>query len=311
MNISPVFELLRNAGSIVINKALMHRLGVNEAIIYYEIVSRYSYFAKEDMLTEDGYFYNTVDDLQLATAIGEKAQNSAIKKLMTLGLIDKKLKGTPARRHFKIIDNMNLILSLIEEGKTVVKELDQKQKERMKQKIQYSKFSSTEKAEVENDMNNISNSSNSNKTELSKINTSTNEKEVVENITVPPQGSAEFHQEVVFSSDDMKEQLTTDGWRNNTNTIILNNNTKKNKEEDNSVLSAWNNTTTILKEQMTEVSFKTWIVPLVALKTENDTLILKAPNEFIKNIILTKFKDSVRKCINLANDSIVDFDIEI
>ena len=79
------------------------------------------------MLTED-YFYNTVDDLHLASAIGEKAQNKAIKNLMTLGLIDKKLKGTPAHRHFKIIDNMNLILSYIEEGKTIIKELDQKQK---------------------------------------------------------------------------------------------------------------------------------------------------------------------------------------
>ena len=53
MNINPVFELLRNNGSIVINKALMHRLGVNETILYSEIISRYSYFYKEDKLNED------------------------------------------------------------------------------------------------------------------------------------------------------------------------------------------------------------------------------------------------------------------
>ncbi|MBW9157812.1 hypothetical protein G9F71_013635 [Clostridium sp. FP2] len=271
MNINPVFELLRNDGSIIINKALIHRLGLHEAIIYTELVSRYAYFSKESMLTEDGYFYNTVDDLQLATGLGEKAQNTAIKNLMTLGIIDKKLKGTPARRHFKISDDMNLILSLIEEGKTIIKELDQKQKERMKQKIQYSKFSSSEKTEVEYTRDNISNSSSSDKTEL----------------------------------------IPTTGRINNTNTIILNNNTKKNREEDSSVLSTWDNTITILKGEMTEVSFNTWIISLSALRIEDSVLILKAQNEFTKSVVLTKFKDLINTSIKLANNSVIGFNIEI
>jgi hypothetical protein len=59
----------------------------------------------------------------------------------------------------------------------------------MKQKIQYLKFSSTKMTEVEERVDNISNSSSINKMELVKINTSTNEKEVVENISVPPRRS--------------------------------------------------------------------------------------------------------------------------
>ncbi|GCD11394.1 DnaA N-terminal domain-containing protein [Clostridium tagluense] len=308
MNINPVFELLRNDGSIIINKALMHRLGVNEAILYSEIVSRYSYFAKGNMLTED-YFYNTVDDLHLATALGEKAQNKAIKNLITLGLIDKKLKGTPARRHFKITDNMNLILSYIEEGKTIIKELDQKQKVRMQEKIQYSKFSSSEKAELEDNDNSTSNSSSSQKTELSKINSSSIKTEVVEKTPVPPIGSVQFLPKEVSSSSNKTEVVPAIGRINNTNNNTKNN-TKNNREED-CLLSIWNNITIILKKEMTEVSFKTWIMCLSPSRIENDILILRATNDFTKSIVESKYRDILIKAIStFKNSSITNFIVE-
>lgn len=321
ININPVFELLRNDGSIVVNKALMHRIGVNETIIYAELVSRYAYFSKEDMLTHDLYFYNTVDDLQLATALGEKAQNSAIKNLISVGLIDKKLKGTPARRHFKVIDNMQLILTLIEEGKTVIQELDKKQKQRMKQKIQYSKLSSSQKTEVENTRNDISNSSSDNMKELSKINTSDNTQEVVENVSVLSKSSVKFLQEEGYSSVQMKEQLPAQSRINNTNIIIQNNNTKNNREgieatpisiPDNTYQEIlWSNFTRVIKQQLSEVSYNTWIKSLVLVEIKHNELILKAPNDFTKGIFESRYKAMSLKAITVNNPEINDIKVII
>ncbi len=115
-DIKPIKELLRADGSIIINKKLIHVIGINAAIIYSELVSRYIYFYERDTLTAGGYFYNTVDDLRLATGLGKDAQNTAICKLIELGLIKKKLGGIPQKRHFKIINNHDLLNKILYQG---------------------------------------------------------------------------------------------------------------------------------------------------------------------------------------------------
>lgn len=95
-----MFRLLQADGNISINKNLIHALGLNEAIIYCELLSRHSYFEDRDQLQEDGGFFNTIYDLQLGTGVGEKAQRTAIKNLENLGLLKCKVKGVPAKRFF-------------------------------------------------------------------------------------------------------------------------------------------------------------------------------------------------------------------
>jgi len=115
--VNPIYDLLRADGSIVVNKNLIFAIGLHESIIYAELVSRFSYFSDRDRLESDGYFYNTISDLQSGTGLGEKAQRSAIKNLETLGLIDSDRRGMPPKRYFSILDNESLLKDLLAKGK--------------------------------------------------------------------------------------------------------------------------------------------------------------------------------------------------
>jgi hypothetical protein len=117
MNYNPIYDLLRADGSIVVNKNLIFALGLHESIIYAELVSRFIYFADRDNLTEDGYFFNTIDDLYSGTGIGEKPQRTAIKNLQKLGLIHMNTRGIPPKRYFEIIDNPQLLSNLLQYGR--------------------------------------------------------------------------------------------------------------------------------------------------------------------------------------------------
>lgn len=117
--IDGLFELLRSDGSIVINKKLMNKIGLHESILYSELISRYLYFKNKNKLTVDGFFFNTVEDLKEGTTLSKSQQLKAIKSLQNLSLIECKLKGVPAVRHFKPNLDIKIILSLL--GKTEVK----------------------------------------------------------------------------------------------------------------------------------------------------------------------------------------------
>lgn len=114
---NPLYDLLRADGSIVMNKSLIFSIGHHESIIYAELVSRFNYFSDKNRLTEDGYFFNTINDLHAGTGLSEKPQRTAIKNLKKLGLIDVSLRGIPPRRYFTIVDNFDLIRDLLELGK--------------------------------------------------------------------------------------------------------------------------------------------------------------------------------------------------
>ncbi|KAA8673382.1 hypothetical protein [Clostridium sp. HV4-5-A1G] len=127
--LSPIYSLIRSNGSIVINKNLCHAIGLNETIIYSELLSRYNYFNERNKLDEDGFFFSTVNDLQRATCIGEKPQKKAINNLNKFGLIEYKIKGMPPKRYFKIENNIDHIAHLLEIGEFKINELKEKQAE--------------------------------------------------------------------------------------------------------------------------------------------------------------------------------------
>lgn len=118
-----ILELLRADGSITVNKNLIQAIGLNEAVLYCELLSRYFYFESRFLLDEEGCFYNTQYDLQAGTGLGEKAQRTAINNLKSLGLIDVKRKGMPAKRYFKINLDENKISFLLKQGKEKLERL--------------------------------------------------------------------------------------------------------------------------------------------------------------------------------------------
>lgn len=121
---SAITELLNKDAWVQVNKSLMFSMGVAETIIYSELVARSKYFEVRGKLTDDGFFYNTVTDLQGGTSYGDKGQRAAIKKLISLGLVEMKLKGTPAVRHFKILDNDEILIKLIFAGNGMIEALE-------------------------------------------------------------------------------------------------------------------------------------------------------------------------------------------
>lgn len=118
-----ILELLRADGSITVNKNLIQAIGLNEAVLYCELLSRYFYFESRLLLDEEGCFYNTQYDLQAGTGLGEKAQRTAISNLKSLGLIEVKRKGMPAKRYFKINPDENKITFLLIQGKEKLERL--------------------------------------------------------------------------------------------------------------------------------------------------------------------------------------------
>lgn len=122
-----VVELIRADGSIIINKKLNFSLGTHTTMVYTELLSRFMYFSEKNKLTDDGYFFNTVDDLKLGTGLGKTAQLNAINKLVKLGFIKKDLRGVPPKRYFKIVPNTELIDKYLKKGANEMEKLKEKQ----------------------------------------------------------------------------------------------------------------------------------------------------------------------------------------
>ena len=95
-------DLIKSNGYITVSKELAREIGLQETIILSELISQYEYFKEKNELDQEGYFYCTVNKMEKCTTLGEKAQKRAIDNLKSLNLIEKDLKGLPARRHFKI-----------------------------------------------------------------------------------------------------------------------------------------------------------------------------------------------------------------
>jgi len=112
--VKAVMQLLRADGSVATNKKLMREVGPIEAILYGELFSRCAYFEERGRLTKDGFFYNTVEDMQKDTGLTRKLQKPAIDKLVNMGLIEMEIRGIPAKRHFRFTyDNMENLFHLL------------------------------------------------------------------------------------------------------------------------------------------------------------------------------------------------------
>ena len=73
------------------------------------------------------------------------------------------------------------------------------------------------------------------------------------------------------------------------------------------VQALWNNILPMLKEELTEVSFKTWFEPIMPVKFENGIMVLRASNIIHKNTINTKYGDFLRNCLSVAAGEDSDF----
>lgn len=108
-----ILQLINRHNTIYICRPLAHILGINAAIVYSALISKQVFYRQNLMLDKDGFFYSTADDLEESTTLSARCQSAAIKKLIEAGLIEYKRKGIPAKRYFRVRDDMELVKSLL------------------------------------------------------------------------------------------------------------------------------------------------------------------------------------------------------
>lgn len=97
-----LIKTLNLNNTISVNRLLARKIGLDTALIYQALISKHCYYEERNRLDEDCYFYSTIEDLEESTTLKRSVQDKAIKKLVELNLISTLVKGIPAKRHFKI-----------------------------------------------------------------------------------------------------------------------------------------------------------------------------------------------------------------
>ena len=115
-----LLQIIASDNFIPVNKCLVKKFGLEEAIILCQLITEYTYYINHDML-KDEMFYCTVNKLEDATTLSEYQQRKAIKNLEKFGVIKTELKGIPAVRYFYIDENK--ILSFLTSSSEKTKEL--------------------------------------------------------------------------------------------------------------------------------------------------------------------------------------------
>lgn len=157
VEISPLLHILNPDNTGTYNRLLAHAIGLNEAVIYASLVAKFIYYNSNDLLDSEGYFYSTAEDLQESTSLTRRQQDKVIKTLAQHGLIDSKVKGLPAKRHFKVFYDGAALQTLIQTGLTKSENLKSKMGKQVLTKSENLVSTKSENLNRQNVEENISN----------------------------------------------------------------------------------------------------------------------------------------------------------
>ena len=96
-------HLLSSSAFLVVNKFLANEIGLNATILLSDLVSKEQYFIENGTIN-NGWFYNTALNIEKDTTLTHYQQKKAIETLENICFIETKLKGLPAKLHFKILE---------------------------------------------------------------------------------------------------------------------------------------------------------------------------------------------------------------
>lgn len=97
-----ILQLLASSNFIPLNKTLIKEFGLEETIIFSELVSEFEYWTNNNGIDDEGYFYSTIENLEEKTTLSDHKQRKALKKLQEMKVLDVKICGLPAKRYIKI-----------------------------------------------------------------------------------------------------------------------------------------------------------------------------------------------------------------
>ncbi|MDE6593513.1 MAG: hypothetical protein K2K57_10690, partial [Oscillospiraceae bacterium] len=160
-SLSAIIQLLNPDNTISAHRMLAHAIGMTETIIYASLIFKQTYYLQNNMLYEGGWFFSTIADLQESTTFGTKAQKTAIGNLMKHGLIECECKGMPAKRYFRITNDMEILMKLIDEGAEICKKISAKANRNSCENYEISNENSYEKSEILEDVESVESIENS------------------------------------------------------------------------------------------------------------------------------------------------------
>ena len=102
-------HLLSSTAFLVLNKELAKQVGLNEAVLLADLISKEEYFIAKGMT--DGWFFNTEANIERDTTLTAYQQRKCLKTLKKHQLIEVKRKGVPAKQFFKI--NEELVIKFL------------------------------------------------------------------------------------------------------------------------------------------------------------------------------------------------------
>lgn len=97
MERNSIKQLLMASNFYVLNKQLVKNLGIETAFFLTALVE-----ADEMLADEDGWFYQTVPQIEEMTGLTKHKQNNCINELISLGILLQENKGMPMKRYFKL-----------------------------------------------------------------------------------------------------------------------------------------------------------------------------------------------------------------
>tara|TARA_R110001599_G_scaffold6912_1_gene34274 strand:+ start:643 stop:1260 length:618 start_codon:yes stop_codon:yes gene_type:complete len=93
-------HLLSSTAFLVLNKELARRIGLKEAVLLADLISKEEYFIANGMT--DGWFFNTEANIEQDTTLTAYQQRKCLTTLKKYQIIEVKRRGIPAKQYFKI-----------------------------------------------------------------------------------------------------------------------------------------------------------------------------------------------------------------
>ena len=106
-----LIDLLSNTGYIIVNKEIIKKIGLHEAILLGELCSEYIYWKKKDE-TVNEFFYSTRENIEENTGLSAYQQRTAISNLVKKDIIVMKSEGMPLKTWYFINENKLQELSI-------------------------------------------------------------------------------------------------------------------------------------------------------------------------------------------------------
>lgn len=111
-----LLSVFSNRHKLYVNRPLAHSIGLDPAVAWAVIVTKYFQCQRYDTLREDRSFYITEADFEDLCGYKRRKQKAAIDKLIEYGFIQTTVAGVPAKRYFQIIITAQKLNEVIMSG---------------------------------------------------------------------------------------------------------------------------------------------------------------------------------------------------